>query len=55
MVSLFAKSHADITVRHVLRDLLLVVGRLRTRWGHGSCWMPYDTPSGTNSPGRGPS
>ncbi|MEU0024681.1 hypothetical protein [Streptomyces sp. NPDC006335] len=29
MVSLFAKSHADITVRHVLRDLLLVVGLLR--------------------------
>ncbi|MFB8249944.1 hypothetical protein ACFC5X_33505 [Streptomyces sp. NPDC055952] len=27
--SLFAKSHADITVRHVLRDLLLVVGLLR--------------------------
>jgi hypothetical protein len=26
---LFAKSHADITVRHVLRDLLLVVGLLR--------------------------
>ncbi|WP_234342888.1 hypothetical protein [Streptomyces fulvoviolaceus] len=29
MVSVFAKSHADITVRHVLRDLLLVVGLLR--------------------------
>ncbi|WP_162951076.1 hypothetical protein [Streptomyces sp. CC0208] len=29
MVSLFAKSHADITVRHVLRDLLLVLGLLR--------------------------
>ena len=29
MVSLFAKSQADITVRHVLRDLLLVVGLLR--------------------------
>lgn len=29
MVSLFAKSHADLTVRHVLRDLLLVVGLLR--------------------------
>ncbi|MDH6570393.1 hypothetical protein M2160_005414 [Streptomyces sp. SAI-117] len=29
MVSLFAKSHADITVRHVLRDLLLVFGLLR--------------------------
>lgn len=29
MVSLFAKTHADITVRHVLRDLLLVVGLLR--------------------------
>jgi hypothetical protein len=29
MLSLFAKSHADITVRHVLRDLLLVVGLLR--------------------------
>ncbi|MFD8491024.1 hypothetical protein [Streptomyces sp. NPDC059712] len=29
MVSLFAKSHADVTVRHVLRDLLLVVGLLR--------------------------
>lgn len=29
MVSVFAKSHADITVRHVLRDLLLVVALLR--------------------------
>ncbi|MEU3898490.1 hypothetical protein [Streptomyces sp. NPDC045251] len=29
MVSLFAKSHADVTVRHVLRDLLLVIGLLR--------------------------
>ncbi|MFF9205182.1 hypothetical protein ACF1AE_25855 [Streptomyces sp. NPDC014986] len=29
MLSLFAKTHADITVRHVLRDLLLVVGLLR--------------------------
>ncbi|MFD7699727.1 hypothetical protein [Streptomyces caelestis] len=29
MVALFAKSHADVTVRHVLRDLLLVVGLLR--------------------------
>ncbi|MGY0067282.1 hypothetical protein ACWZEH_10725 [Streptomyces sp. QTS137] len=29
MLSLLAKSHADITVRHVLRDLLLVVGLLR--------------------------
>ncbi|WP_373559108.1 hypothetical protein [Streptomyces sp. SA15] len=29
MVSLFAKSHADLSVRHVLRDLLLVVGLLR--------------------------
>ncbi len=29
MISLFAKSHADVTVRHVLRDLLLVVGLLR--------------------------
>ncbi|MEU2383423.1 hypothetical protein ABZ606_01965 [Streptomyces sp. NPDC012461] len=29
MLTLFAKSHADITVRHVLRDLLLVVGLLR--------------------------
>ncbi|MFI6008845.1 hypothetical protein ACIBAG_08430 [Streptomyces sp. NPDC051243] len=29
MLSLFAKSHADITVRHVLRDLLLVVALLR--------------------------
>ncbi|MDN0200982.1 hypothetical protein [Streptomyces sp. S.PNR 29] len=29
MVPLFAKSHADLTVRHVLRDLLLVVGLLR--------------------------
>lgn len=28
-LSLLAKSHADITVRHVLRDLLLVVGLLR--------------------------
>ena len=26
MMSVFAKSHADITVRHVLRDLLLVAG-----------------------------
>ncbi|MEV0171814.1 hypothetical protein AB0I00_11945 [Streptomyces sp. NPDC050803] len=29
MLSVFAKSHADVTVRHVLRDLLLVVGLLR--------------------------
>ncbi|GHG92758.1 hypothetical protein [Streptomyces lanatus] len=29
MLSMFAKSHADITVRHVLRDLLLVVALLR--------------------------
>ena len=29
MLSVFAKSHADLTVRHVLRDLLLVVGLLR--------------------------
>ncbi|GGY11925.1 hypothetical protein [Streptomyces djakartensis] len=29
VLALFAKSHADITVRHVLRDLLLVVGLLR--------------------------
>ncbi|WP_369271003.1 hypothetical protein AB5J55_14035 [Streptomyces sp. R11] len=29
MLSVFAKTHADITVRHVLRDLLLVVGLLR--------------------------
>ncbi|MFI9171210.1 hypothetical protein [Streptomyces lincolnensis] len=29
VVSLFAKSQADLTVRHVLRDLLLVVGLLR--------------------------
>jgi hypothetical protein len=29
MLSLFAKSHADVTVRHVLRDLLLVVVLLR--------------------------
>ncbi|MFF0157733.1 hypothetical protein ACFYRY_09385 [Streptomyces sp. NPDC005263] len=29
LLSLFAKSHADLTVRHVLRDLLLVVGLLR--------------------------
>ncbi|MET9835217.1 hypothetical protein ABZ078_39430 [Streptomyces sp. NPDC006385] len=29
MLSVFAKSHADITARHVLRDLLLVVGLLR--------------------------
>ncbi|WP_307179870.1 hypothetical protein [Streptomyces africanus] len=29
VLSLFAKSHADITVRHVLRDLLLVVVLLR--------------------------
>jgi hypothetical protein len=28
MLSLFAKSHADVTVRHVLRDLLLVVGQI---------------------------
>ncbi|WP_409350197.1 hypothetical protein [Streptomyces albogriseolus] len=27
--ALFAKAHADVTVRHVLRDLLLVVGLLR--------------------------
>ncbi|KUN29096.1 hypothetical protein AQJ23_08575 [Streptomyces antibioticus] len=29
MAMVFAKSHADITVRHVLRDLLLVAGLLR--------------------------
>ncbi|MFE7813436.1 hypothetical protein ACFU5P_16025 [Streptomyces sp. NPDC057433] len=29
MLSLLATSHADVTVRHVLRDLLLVVGLLR--------------------------
>ncbi|MFE5815508.1 hypothetical protein ACFQ6S_19145 [Streptomyces sp. NPDC056479] len=29
VLSAFAKSHADITVRHVLRDLLLVVALLR--------------------------
>ncbi|MER7489326.1 hypothetical protein ABTY20_26140 [Streptomyces sp. NPDC126497] len=29
MAALFAKSHADVTVRHVLRDLLLVAGLLR--------------------------
>ncbi|MET9252535.1 hypothetical protein [Streptomyces sp. NPDC003717] len=29
MASLFARTHADVTVRHVLRDLLLVVGLLR--------------------------
>ncbi len=29
MPALFAKAHADVTVRHVLRDLLLVVGLLR--------------------------
>lgn len=29
MMSVFAKTHADITVRHVLRDLLLVAGLLR--------------------------
>ncbi|MEU4657180.1 hypothetical protein AB0G32_25130 [Streptomyces sp. NPDC023723] len=29
MLSLLTKSHADVTVRHVLRDLLLVVGLLR--------------------------
>ncbi|MFC5217038.1 hypothetical protein [Streptomyces coerulescens] len=29
LLSVFAKSHADITVRHVLRDLLLVVALLR--------------------------
>ncbi|WP_435847717.1 hypothetical protein [Streptomyces fumanus] len=29
MLPLFAKSHADLTVRHVLRDLLLVIGLLR--------------------------
>ncbi|MET9392198.1 hypothetical protein ABZY20_17665 [Streptomyces sp. NPDC006624] len=29
VLNLFAKSQADITVRHVLRDLLLVVGLLR--------------------------
>jgi hypothetical protein len=29
MMTVFAKSHADITVRHVLRDLLLVAGLLR--------------------------
>lgn len=28
-LSVFAKAHADVTVRHVLRDLLLVVGLLR--------------------------
>ncbi|CAL9537750.1 hypothetical protein [Streptomyces sp. enrichment culture] len=29
LLTFFAKSHADVTVRHVLRDLLLVVGLLR--------------------------
>ncbi|MFD9090145.1 hypothetical protein ACFVZ0_25675 [Streptomyces prasinus] len=29
VLALLAKSHADLTVRHVLRDLLLVVGLLR--------------------------
>ncbi|GGX26200.1 hypothetical protein GCM10010297_54440 [Streptomyces malachitofuscus] len=29
VLSVFAKAHADITVRHVVRDLLLVVGLLR--------------------------
>ncbi|MEV8591444.1 hypothetical protein [Streptomyces sp. NPDC052012] len=29
VLSVFAKSHADVTVRHVLRDLLLVVALLR--------------------------
>ncbi|MFI6205059.1 hypothetical protein ACIBAI_01485 [Streptomyces sp. NPDC051041] len=29
VLALFAKAHADITVRHVLRDLLLVIGLLR--------------------------
>ncbi|MFJ3665118.1 hypothetical protein ACIPSE_01550 [Streptomyces sp. NPDC090106] len=29
MATVFAKSHLDITLRHVLRDLLLVVGLLR--------------------------
>ncbi|WP_280886229.1 hypothetical protein [Streptomyces sp. LBL] len=29
LLSLFATSHADLTLRHVLRDLLLVVGLLR--------------------------
>ncbi|MFE9921196.1 hypothetical protein ACFYQA_06355 [Streptomyces sp. NPDC005774] len=29
MLPLFVKAHADITVRHLLRDLLLVVGLLR--------------------------
>ncbi|MGV4885342.1 hypothetical protein ACSR0Z_01765 [Streptomyces viridosporus] len=29
LLSLFAKAHADVTVRHVVRDLLLVVGLLR--------------------------
>ncbi|MFF7854212.1 hypothetical protein [Streptomyces sp. NPDC007904] len=29
VLTVFAKAHADITVRHVLRDLLLVVGLLR--------------------------
>lgn len=29
MMTVFAKSHADITVRHILRDLLLVAGLLR--------------------------
>ncbi|MFK0118394.1 hypothetical protein [Streptomyces sp. NPDC090994] len=29
VLSLLTKSHADVTVRHVLRDLLLVVGLLR--------------------------
>ncbi|MDG9719139.1 hypothetical protein [Streptomyces sp. DH24] len=29
MLTLFAKSHADVTVRHVLRDLLIVAGLLR--------------------------
>lgn len=29
VLSVFAKAHADLTVRHVVRDLLLVVGLLR--------------------------
>ncbi|GGV12804.1 hypothetical protein GCM10010293_03880 [Streptomyces griseoflavus] len=29
VLTVFAKAHADVTVRHVLRDLLLVVGLLR--------------------------
>ncbi|MEF9903828.1 hypothetical protein [Streptomyces sp. P9-A2] len=34
MLPLFVKAHADITVRHLLRDLLLVVGLLRLTEQH---------------------